>query len=112
MTPQEVCRAAAELLEPEGRWTQDAYARDSRGSSAVERLSPTAVCWCIAGGIDRSIGAIGTVAGLEARKLVARVLNLSAGYGAALWNDTPGRTQAEVVAVLRRAAELDTVEAA
>ncbi len=104
MTPQEVCRAAADLIEPEGAWTQHFYARDADG---VYRM-PTeaqAVCWCMTGALMRI--APSEMAGAGA--LVRRVLNTDFSEQ---WNDHPTRTQAEVVAVLRRAAELDTVEAA
>jgi hypothetical protein len=59
---------------------------------------PNAVCWCL-------VGALRAVSGdpdayEEAYEAVAQYLNKSP----AGWNDAPGRTQAEVIAVLRYAA--------
>ncbi len=112
MTPQEVCRATADLLERPGAWIQAAYAHDAEGRE-IDPRAPSAVCWCLAGGLD-AVSPIGSYAPWAARKLVAVALGIppDRAYRNTAWNDEEGRTAAEVVAVLRRAAELPTVEAA
>src|SRR5688572_12664424 len=98
MTPAEILNKAADLLEPKGAWTQGWFARDkSRCHVAVE--SSAAVCWCAAGAIER---ASPPTLYWDALNALARVLPTSI----AVWNDSPERTQAEVVAKLREAAAL------
>lgn len=105
-----ILRAAAELLERPGAWTQGAYSRDEGGRDELAgvfaggRCSPTgrAVCFC-------TIGALAKVAGwtygeTEDSELVERLI-VAVGDSVHRWNDTPGRTQAEVVATLRAAAD-------
>lgn len=94
---------AADLIEPEGAWIRDEYARTERGS-AVEPNSTAACRFCM-------IGAVAHVAGVSAgtaEKLLqdAAVYRALAGdrWSPANWNDAAGRTQAEVVAKLREAA--------
>jgi len=90
-TIAEVLEKAADLLEPEGRWTQHAYGRwNGSGYS----------CWCMFGAIDAI--ASDYKIGAQCNNVVDRVV----GQGLVDWNDAPGRTQPEVVAALRRAAAL------
>jgi hypothetical protein len=95
-TISEILSAAADLIEPEGCWTQRAYCRNADGK-ALGWGSDEAVCWCIT-------GATGTVdeegCGTDADRFLRRLLK----SGVSLWNDAPERTQAEVVATLREAA--------
>ena len=97
-TRDHLSRVAARL---ERGWTQKEYARTRTGRRA-KFDSRLAVCWCIDGA-------------LLAERLTAHA-EVRRAARAALWkvlypnniltfNDTPGRTQAEVVAVVRRAAE-------
>jgi hypothetical protein len=111
-TPQtvaDVLDAAADLLTPEGAWTPYAAAR---GAEAFE-VDPTddeAKCWCI-------IGAVSAVNGVKCWGPASAQHFLNSLFpdwhdedsdvvGAALWNDALGRTQAEVIAKLREAAQL------
>ena len=102
-TIPETLNAAADLLTPEGAWTQREYARDALGNRTLITLDAT--CFCV-------VGAISKVSGLEpvqversgANQALLKVINHPDDAGIVYWNDTPGRTQAEVVAALRAAA--------
>lgn len=102
-TPRETVAAvlerAADLIELEGRWTRKEMARDRNGRYAEPR-SPKAVCWCMAGAAHHVAG--DTMSAIIAVNQMRRVTLGSVS----LWNDTPGRTQAEVVTALRTAARL------
>ncbi len=85
-------------------WTQGASARDSYGIG-VYSGDPDAICWC-------AIGALAAVYGDsqdeydQAFRRVVGVLTdrLGCVYPVIMqWNDAPGRTQAEVVALLKEA---------
>lgn len=77
-------------------WTQGALARDELGAEVWPR-HPAASCWCLLGAIRRV--ALGDTEAEEARQMVFDQLG---SVAIATWNDTPGRTQAEVLAVLDR----------
>lgn len=100
MTPSEVLLAAADLIEPEGAWTQRAFARDRHGTALTAR-SYGAVCWCADGAIIHSAGDEAYLHG-PCLAAVYRIIpdTLLINH----WNDAPDRTQAEVVAALREAA--------
>lgn len=91
----DVLNGAADLIERDG-WCQYFY-QDPNG------------CRCLAGAIDDAAGLDVSHASrkdeesvtYQARCVVADVV----GNNWTSWNDTPGRTQAEVVAALRAAAE-------
>jgi len=97
LTVADVLDRAADLIEPEGAWTQREDARSKNGRY-VEPLSRDAVSFCMWGAIERAAGltspmvALNVVGGLVP-------LGLIAGF-----NDAPERTQPEVVAKLREAA--------
>jgi hypothetical protein len=99
VTVADILNKAADLIEPEGAWTQGAWQR-GRSGREVKPDSPRAVCWCVGGAIEHvsSIG-IGSAAMTELRDHLS-VMFISE------WNDAPERTQAEVVAKLREAAML------
>lgn len=99
-TVSEILFAAAELIEPEGAWTQGTVARNALGED-VEGDAPDAVCFCLIGAIGKA-----TDHHYDAAKPVYELLETLVGDGwIDLWNDAPERTQAEVVAKLREAAE-------
>ena len=98
---------AASLVE-EG-WCQNAWACNADGADRVETDSD-ATAWCLAGAIRR--------AGYDlcaSRLLTDRALTYvwkvnGASVPNSEWNDMPGRKAAEVVALLKRAAqEIDAV---
>lgn len=93
---QRVRELAAQYVER--GWTQGAYAR-SASSHRVAILSPRAVRFCMVGAIAR---AATDLAVAEWPVCLAVMAELPPGAGLSVWNDAPDRTQAEVVALLRR----------
>jgi hypothetical protein len=94
-TVSEILFAAADLIEPEGAWTTGSF----RG---------TGPCFCILGALAQ-VGVGDAFRGnfiegplAEAHDLLASVIGEPFVDH---WNDREGRTQAEVVAKLREAAE-------
>jgi hypothetical protein len=81
-------RAMRELLTPEGAWTQGVEARRADGRS-VGFNDPIACSWCLAGAKWR----VGDLA--SNRPWLALGLD-----SVSAWNDAPGRTQADVLALL------------
>jgi len=96
----DVLDRAADLIEPEGAWTQHVFARD--GDRRTYWQDSKATCRCIR-------GAVWFVAGsqrLDVENALEAVLPASGPGLSALvvYNDAPERTQPEVVAKLREAA--------
>lgn len=98
-----VLRNAADLIEPEGRWTQCAAARDGEGRK-VTPGDPRAVEWCGAGAIRRVAGGFGDVSDVAERAMNAW-RDVVGHWLVGSWNDDKGRTADEVVAALRAAAD-------
>lgn len=97
----DVLNRAADLIEPEGAWTQGVTARNAKGEIVSWRV-PEAICWCAVSSISKAAGdnhGIAASARMAMRKVVPT------GY-ISDWNDHPRRTQAEVVAALRSVALL------
>lgn len=83
---------ARKLLEK--GWTKNAYARNANGVS-VEEDNPNACSFCVRGALNRAY------ASLETHLLVGRVVKArTGGLWLHLWNDAPGRTQGEVLAMI------------
>jgi hypothetical protein len=106
---------AADLIEPEGWWCQEAFARDSFGES-VHPSSPDAVCFCATGAVTRAAGNR-HVERHKALQVLANDFSPPPEFlghiggnryvsAMAAWNDAPERTQSEVVSKLREAAAL------
>jgi hypothetical protein len=91
----DVLDRAADLIEPEGAWTQRSEARRADGSETCWS-SDEAVCWCLEGAYTKA-GGKWADSGWE-------VLHRVVGQGPIGWNDSSHRAQAEVVAKLREAA--------
>lgn len=103
---QLVLLLAADEFEENGNWCQGAYGRWADGTPcAMGDLAATR--YCIAGIIDRIAGHRDIHTYVRAMNLVHRMIG---GCDVAEWNDHPARTQAEVVAMLRRAAEQQPAE--
>lgn len=101
---RDILNAAADLLEKPGAWTQGYYAnRDDGGHT--DALSDDAVCWCSLGAIARVAGAYPESDRGGPAFEAADVLEKVVGSYVADFNDKTGRTQAEVVAAFRKAAE-------
>lgn len=89
-------KAARDLLARDGGWTQSACARDAAGHE-VDELSDRAVAFDPLGAITRA----GRHAGADARAIAMAHLRDGIGFKTlGDWNDAPGRTQAEAVALL------------
>ena len=98
-TPGDVLREAAAILERDG-WEQGTYGDESGPN-------------CIRGAINRAAGCKSTVSVNEEIAHPAYVaITRHIHCGLELWNDAPGRTQAEVVKALLRAADDVEFEAA
>lgn len=85
-TLAEVLDAAANLIEPEGAWTQHEWGHDG--------------CYCLDGALMAAKGTGYTFPELDL------IREVTGAESAIHWNDADHRTQAEVVAKLREAAEL------
>lgn len=103
----EVLNRAADLLTPEGAWTQGAGARDRDGRALVAP-HPNAVCWCAFGAIAQVGGDNPDCTSVVYR--ASRLLDHDQKLDIIEWQDKHGRTQAEVVAALRSAATLASNE--
>lgn len=100
MKPSEILSKAAELIEPEGKWTQGESARNEAGHP-VSVQDSGATCFCAYGALMRITGkhAVDSAA--------ARFLGEAIGTSMiAQWNDKRSRRQAYVVRKFRKAAEL------
>lgn len=111
----DVLDRAANLIEPEGAWTQGAYSRDQNGNASGDRVAVgKQVCWC-------AMGALGKVSckghfrvyeyGTVTRKACEILEHVIGDDDIPEWNDAPSRTQTEVVAAFREAARLSRNEA-
>lgn len=101
----DVLERAADLIEPEGAWTQGWFARDKEGEE-VNITSPRAVCFCALGAIGRIAGDFGSFT-WRVREFAEAAAGLAATatqVGLVAFNDAPTRTQGEVVSALREAA--------
>jgi len=97
-TVADILTAAADLIEKPGAWTQGALARHANGNP-VGPAEANATCWCLYGALDRVTG-VRCYEGAAADVLAGMLPGTVSG-----WNDRTGRTQAEVVAALRAAAD-------
>lgn len=105
MTVADVLNAAADLLEPEGRWTQGAYARKADGTELQTPLAKSATCYCMFGAMAVACRTNPENGGnAKYSKAVTAVLDSLRISSIDFWNDRPARTQAEVVHALREAA--------
>lgn len=109
-TVADILTAAADLIDKPGAWTQEEYARDSErhGIGWLPRLRADGVCFCTVGAIAASTPTTvrhwGDIEDGPAAQALADHLGI---HRDAIpdWNDAPERTQAEVVAALRAAAD-------
>lgn len=97
MTPAEILLAAADVIED--GWIADPVAIDAHGRD-VFPTHADAIAWSVAGAISRVSPDIASA--LEAVAAVSRSLRID-GIGS--WERELGRTQSEVAAALRKAAE-------
>jgi hypothetical protein len=95
----DVLERAADLIEPEGKWTQGAYARTVRGY-CIGPNEDAAVCFCLRGALRR----VGGVGDWDESSPATRALGFFTAKTMTGWNDHKKRTQAEVIAKLRETA--------
>lgn len=110
LTVAEVLERAADLIEPEGAWTQGEYARNAYGSAFIHGWrypDGPPVCFCLNGAINFVAGNRVTQDYAPAQRVVESMFDDGA---TGTWNDAPERTQAEVVSKLREAAALAKAE--
>lgn len=97
MKPSDALRAAREKISTPEKWTQGAYARDA-GGNAVRAAADDAVCWC-------ALGAIVSLNIFPADREEAAGALYKVVPEVSVFNDKPGRTHAEVMAVFAKAIE-------
>lgn len=98
MTEREVLTIARERIAK--GWTQGTYAIDANGRKTIASADDAA-CWCL-------LGAIQGPSGFPKREVVFHLTNLASTVAGlpttiAEWNDQPGRTRAEVLALIDQA---------
>ena len=105
MSVLEYLQAVRERLAVPERWTQGEYARDEMGM-ATGSCCYDAQCWCLLGAVFRESESLDadSNADSEALDLLQEAVG-SKGKGLAEWQDAPGRTHAEVLAVIDAAIE-------
>lgn len=108
----DVLEKAADLIEPEGAWTQGAFAKDQLGneylgyeeSGDIREFGAT--CFCVFGALAIAEGVIDPEWARLSEESLRSFLGFKYAGEISHWNDTEGRTQAEVVSALRAAASL------
>ncbi|MFN3858158.1 MAG: hypothetical protein ACK4RV_10430 [Caulobacter sp.] len=100
MKPSEILDKAADLIEPEGAWTQGTSYSNPAGEWR-DGGEPDVTCRCVAGAINEVCRWR-----FDAARPVFTTFEAHIGQDAVRWNDSAYRTQAEVVTALREAAEL------
>lgn len=111
-SPSSILRSAADLIEPEGKWTRGNYWVTPGGLTSTDLEAPDTIpaeagCFCVMGAIARVSG----VRCDDARETPAGQALMAALDDPVLWNDRPRRKQAEVVAKLREVADKLDAEA-
>jgi hypothetical protein len=101
-----IFQRARELIATPDRWLQDATARNADGSVASS-LDESAVCFCVGGAVERALLLEYGVQVGDEQVEVLGILDELCGGDVTLWNDRAGRTHAEALALLDRAAGSD-----
>jgi len=113
MTPQEILRHAANLIDT-GAWCQKERAQTEQGEWTSVR-HPAAARFCADGALMRVCG-VDTLAAHDPPGSpigqAFRALTKACGMNAIVYNDEPGRKASEVAAKMLEAAELLDKEAA
>lgn len=95
--------ARAALIVASG-WTQGSWARDHHGAK-VNGASLTATCWCAGDAIFQAAKQLNGGDDFPSVQAACAALRPHLETDIGDWNDTPGRTQREVVDTLCKAAE-------
>ncbi len=104
-TPVEAPNKTKEILQEalaliEKGWCQGAFAKDKYGYSCPED-SCYAVSYCIIGAISK-VSLLKRFINNDGTPIIAYIIK----EDILVWNDAPGRTKGEVIAVFKRAIEL------
>lgn len=99
----DLLHATGDLLEQPGVWIQNHFAEDASGE-IVGPLSEYGVKWCLDGALLHCANLLNYGLYGDARDFIDEAAD--AKMHLARWNDCSTRTQAEVVAVLRKAEQL------
>jgi hypothetical protein len=103
MKVSDVLDKAADLIEPEGRWLQGPWAVDADGNEVNPR-DEAACAFCASGALERIAGGCWDHPLYRAARDVVDPLTLEESL--VCFNDLTSRTQPEVVAKLREAANV------
>lgn len=87
---------AYELLATPDKWTRGADARD-KDDNPVRSRDREACCWCAVGAIKACYWPF------EVQDATFNRLTSAIGRLIEEWNDAPGRTHAEIIAMLKKA---------
>jgi hypothetical protein len=101
METLEVLQKARALVEQPETWTQHTFARNAEGAPRHENWDDDACAFCIRGALNK---AVGRHVGINDDCYMA-IRNAVGGQALARFNDTPGRSHAEVLAAFDRAIE-------
>jgi hypothetical protein len=117
MTAAAILIRAAEIVAPNGAWTQRATARASNGDVLLHANDADAVCWCVGGALHAATFELTGCEDGKSFEVAAQAAAEFGGFGEADeavaaepldwligWNDEPGRRQVDVVALLDGAA--------
>lgn len=114
MLPLETLKAARRRLSAQGAWTTDTYAKTQKGFD-VSPCDDAADCWCILGAVYREAGQDpdGYTNHPDVVDAVEKLIVAGGLYSPGRrftplelifrWNDQPGRTQDEVLALFDKA---------
>ena len=108
MTPLEALCGARELLSDPKKWTKGGYALSAAGENC-DVLSDAAACWCLTGALARTTGnhmESGSPGSLGGYGILAEAIGKPERLVVSSWNDEPGRSHTEVLALLDKAIEL------
>jgi hypothetical protein len=98
-TVSDILNRAADLIEPEGAWTQYTLALN-KDHVSCDPKQDDAACFCAMGAIVRAAN----IEDDEYYEAALTELSAHVGFHVPTWNDAPERTQSEVVSALRAAA--------
>ena len=108
----EILKRTKEILTPDGVWIQRGYSWESP-SVAVSVPVPQAMCFCVLGAMDRAHWELEPTdeespfgGGPEA--ISALDLHIPLQMSLPEWNDRPGRTKEEVLALLDTAIDCES----
>jgi len=106
MSALDILTKARELIADPARWTQGALARTTNRET-VSPYDNSAICWCLVGACSRASATDEASDDFGPALAALEDACVAAGGGASIpsFNDQPGRTHAQVLAVLDAATE-------